>query len=153
VLAPLPHTYGIITRYMPSVAPAMNAARQQRGELHFAAINAVHVPVALATMALLPLLVVLGLRRRGYRDVALLAATVSLAILGNAVVCGALSNPHDRYGARLAWVPLVVASLALLRRQSVPADAHGRRASHRSRQAAARSANLIRFAQMRHPIW
>ena len=121
VLTPLDHTYGVIRRYMPTVAPAMDAARQQHGELHFAAINAVHVPIALATMALLPLLFVLGLRLPDYRDVGLLAATVSLAILGNAVACGTLSNPHDRYGARLAWVPPVVAALALLRRQSLAA--------------------------------
>jgi hypothetical protein len=123
VLTPLMHTEGIIRRYMPSVVPAMQAARQQHDELRFAAINAVHVPVALATMALLPLLFVLGLRVREYRDVGLLAATVSLAILANAVVCGTLSNPHDRYGARLAWVPLLVAALALLSRQSVAAKA------------------------------
>jgi hypothetical protein len=129
VLTPLQHTYGIIRRYMPTVAPAMDAARQQHGELHFAAINAVHVPVALATMALLPLLFILGLRRRDYRDIGLLAATVSLAILGNAVACGTLSNPHDRYGARLAWVPLVVAVLAVLRRQSVEAGASAKAAS------------------------
>jgi hypothetical protein len=122
VLTSLDHTYSIIRRYMPTAAPAMDAARQQHGELHFAAINAVHVPVALAAMALLPLLFVLGLRSRDYRDVGLLAATVSLAILANAVACGTLSNPHDRYGARLAWVPLVVAALALLRRPGVAAE-------------------------------
>ena len=52
---------------------------------------------------------------------------MSLAILGNAVACGALSNAHDRYGARLAWVPLFVSILVALRRQEVeaatPADA------------------------------
>jgi hypothetical protein len=74
-------------------------------------------------MALLPLLFALGLRRRDYFDIGLLAATVTLAILGNAVVCGTLSNPHDRYGARLAWVPLMVAALALLRRQGAAAAA------------------------------
>jgi hypothetical protein len=35
--------------------------------------------------------------------------TVALALLANAVICGVLSNPHDRYGARLAWLaPLAV---------------------------------------------
>jgi hypothetical protein len=116
VLTPLAHTYAIIDRYIPAVAPAMRAARQQHGELHFAAINAVHVPVALATMALLPLLFALGLRRRDYFDIGLLAATVALALLGT------LSNPHDRYGARLAWVPLMVAAIAVLRRQGVAAE-------------------------------
>ena len=126
VVNTLAHTYGIIDHYMPSVAPAMRAARQQHGELNFAAIDAVHVPVALATMALLPLLCALGLRRQDYRDIGLLAATVALAILGNAVVCGTLSNPHDRYGARLAWVPLMVATLVVLRRQGVAAQAQAR---------------------------
>ena len=121
VLTVIWHTYSIMERYTPSVVPAMRAARQQHGELHFEALNAVQVPLALGAMAALPVLAWLGLRRRAFVDLALLAATVSLAILGNAVVCGALSNAHDRYGARLAWVPLFVAILVALRRQEVAA--------------------------------
>ncbi len=121
VLTTIWHTYGIMERYTPSVVPAMRAARQQHGELHFAAINAVQVPIELGATLLLPMLVFIGMRRPAFADLGLLAATVSLAILGNAVICGALSNAHDRYGARLAWVPLLVSALALLRRQSVAA--------------------------------
>jgi hypothetical protein len=121
VLTTILHTYGIMERYTPSVVPDMRAARQQHGELHFEALNAVQVPLALGAMAALPLFVLLGLRRRVYVDLAFLAATVSLAILGNAVVCGALSNAHDRYGARLAWVPLLITVLVALRRQEVEA--------------------------------
>jgi hypothetical protein len=121
VLTTILHTYGIMERYTPSVVPDMRAARQQHGELHFEALNAVQVPLALGAMAALPLFVLLGLRRRVYVDLAFLAATVSLAILGNAVVCGALSNAHDRYGARLAWVPLLVSVMVALRRQEVEA--------------------------------
>jgi hypothetical protein len=121
VLTSILHTYGIMERYTPSVVPDMRAARQQHGELHFEALNAVQVPLALGAMAALPVFVWLGLRRRPYADLALLAATVTLAILGNAVACGALSNPHDRYGARLAWVPLLVSVLVALRRQEVEA--------------------------------
>jgi hypothetical protein len=121
VLTTIWHTYGIMERYTPSVVPAMRAARQQHGELHFEAINAVQVPIALVATLLLPMFVLIGLRRPAFADIGLLAATVSLAILGNAVICGALSNAHDRYGARLAWVPLLVSALALLRRQSVAA--------------------------------
>ncbi|HEU5275142.1 MAG TPA: hypothetical protein VFU97_15885 [Xanthobacteraceae bacterium] len=123
VLTTIWHTYGIIEHYTPTAVPAMRAARQQHGELHFATINAMQVPLALAAMALLPALIVLGLRRRSFADLGALAATVSLAILGNAFICGTLSNAHDRYGARLAWVPLLVAALALLRRQSLAASA------------------------------
>jgi hypothetical protein len=96
------HTYGIMQRYTPSVVPAMRAARQQYGELHFAAINRVHVPVALFTMAMLPVLVVLGSRRAALARLGLLTATLTAALLANAFICGALANPHDRYGARLA---------------------------------------------------
>jgi len=121
VLPTIWHTYGIIARYTPSVVPAMRAARQQHGELHFEALNAVQVPLALAAMLLMPMLALFGMRRPAFADLGALAATVALAILGNAVVCGTLSNAHDRYGARLAWVPPLVAALALLRRQSVAA--------------------------------
>ena len=47
----LPHTYGIIERYIPSQVAAMRAARQQHGQLDFTAINWIHVPVALAVDA------------------------------------------------------------------------------------------------------
>jgi hypothetical protein len=53
--------------------------------------------------------------RRRLDDLTLLAATVSLALLGNAVVCGVISGPHDRYGARLVWVATFTVLLALIR--------------------------------------
>jgi hypothetical protein len=122
VLNTIWHTYGIMERYMPAVVPAMRAARQQHDELRFEAINAVHVPVALATMALLPIFIALGARRRSFSDLGLLAMTALLAILANAVVCGVLSNAHDRYGSRLAWIPVLVTALVLLRQRSVVAS-------------------------------
>src|SRR5262249_11505814 len=44
-----------------------------------------------------------------------LAATVMVAILANAFVCGVLSGPHDRYGARIAWIATFTAAIAVLR--------------------------------------
>src|SRR5262245_24753169 len=59
--------------------------------------------------ALLPLLLLAGRRRRELAPLAALAATVLLALLINAFACGALSNPHNRYGARLIWLaPLII---------------------------------------------
>jgi hypothetical protein len=107
------HTYGIIERYLPSVLPRMRAARQQHGELSFRALNNVQVPVALISMFLLPVIVLAA--RGEYGDLKLLAATVTVALLANAVVCGALSSPHDRYGARLAWVATFAAALVPMR--------------------------------------
>ena len=109
------HSYGIIERYTPSVVPAMRAARQQHGEIDFSTINAVHVPVALAAMALLPVLLLLGLWSADFADLGRLAATIALALLANAAFCGVISNPHDRYGSRMVWIAAFAAALAAWR--------------------------------------
>jgi hypothetical protein len=38
-----------------------------------------------------------------------------VAVLANAFVCGVLSNPHDRYGARLIWLAVAAAAIAGVR--------------------------------------
>ena len=88
---------------IPGAVSAMRAARQQRGELDFSWINRLHVPVALLSTVLM-LAVLARFWRSPSDDVALLAASATVAVLANAFVCGALSGPHDRYGARIAWV-------------------------------------------------
>ena len=80
----------------------------------FVALNYIHQPVTLAAMALLPLLLLLAWRRGNMRDTDWLAATVIVALLANAFVTGVLSNPHDRYGARLAWTAPLVWSVLLV---------------------------------------
>ena len=115
VLDDLPHTYGIIERFVPGEVPAMRAARQQHGELRFDWLNLLHIPVALGSLLLL-LVVMARLRRNRSDAIALLAASVVTAILANAFVCGALSGPHDRYGARIAWVASFVVLMAIVRR-------------------------------------
>ena len=107
------HTYGIIKRFVPSVVPAMQAARQQKGELGFAAINRLHVPIAYLSMALLLVIVPLALRGAVSRELGLLATTAALALLANAAVCGVFANPHDRYGVRMVWIATFVVIVAL----------------------------------------
>ncbi len=104
------HTYGIVDRYTPAAGASMREARQQRGEIRFNRINALHVPIALGAMTLLPLLMAAGLKWPRFHQLSLLTSTIAIALLVNAFVCGALANPHDRYGARLTWL----APLALL---------------------------------------
>ena len=112
------HTHWIIETFAPHATPAMKAARQQRGELGFTAINRLHVPVAWGSMLLLLGVLALAARRREFAGVGELAAVVALAILANAAVCGALSNPNDRYGARMVWLAtLVVLLVPWMRRQ------------------------------------
>jgi hypothetical protein len=114
VLPIITHTYRIIERYTPQLAPAMHAARQQKGELSFTAINALHYPLALVAMALLPVLIWLAWRGALPASIGELAATVTLALLGNAFVCGALANPHNRYGARMVWLASLTVILAIV---------------------------------------
>jgi hypothetical protein len=110
------HTYGMIGRYAPQMEPAMNAAHQQNHDLNFTAMSRVHVPVAyLAMLLLLPIIM---LRNERIFHLQRLACTVALALMANAFVCGALSNPHDRYGARMAWLAVLVVLLAPWRADS-----------------------------------
>src|SRR5262249_1476285 len=95
-----------IAKYYPGDNAAFLAARQQAaadGALPLHPINYVLVPVILAgVVGLLGLALVA--RRRGDRTLATLAVLVFLAYVGNAFICGAVSNPADRYGNRIAWV-------------------------------------------------
>jgi hypothetical protein len=118
VLDSIWHTHGMIENFAPTMLPAMKAAHQQRGELDFTAINRLHVPAALVSMLLLLGMMALGTRQQRFADLGLLAASTTLAILANAFVTGALSGPHDRYGARVAWLAALVVTMAAWRAYS-----------------------------------
>jgi hypothetical protein len=111
----LPHTQGIIARYVPAQVRAMRAARQQRRGIDFTPVNWIHVPVALGSMLLTLAILASAAWRRKLDDVTLLATTVVLALLGNAAVCGVISGPHDRYGARMAWIATLTVLIAAIR--------------------------------------
>jgi hypothetical protein len=111
----IPHTYGIIERYLPGQLRPMRAARQQHWDIDFAAVNWLHIPVALVSMLAVIAMFATAVWRRRLDDLTLLAATVSLALLGNAFVCGVISGPHDRYGARMAWVATLVVLISVVR--------------------------------------
>jgi hypothetical protein len=111
----IPHTYGIIERYLPAQLGLMRAAHQQHWDINFKVINWIHVPVALASMLAMVAILAAGIVRRRLDDLTLLAATVSVALLGNAFVCGVISGPHDRYGARMVWIATFVALIAAFR--------------------------------------
>jgi hypothetical protein len=121
------HTHWIIETFAPRSLAAMKAARQQNDALSFTAINRLHLPVAWGSMVLLVGVLALAASRRGrYAAAGELAAVMALAILANAAVCGALSNPHDRYGARMVWLATLVVLLIpwLRRRESTSGPKH-----------------------------
>jgi peptidoglycan/LPS O-acetylase OafA/YrhL len=83
------------------------------------------VPVALISIVLVFGMLACAIGRRKRDDFTLLAATVSLALLGNAFVCGVISGPHDRYGSRLAWIATFVVLIATLRRLTCDDELRG----------------------------
>ena len=109
------HTYGIIDRFTPQLAPAMRAARQQHGEIGFTLINRVHYPLALFAMLLMPVFAFAAWRGQIAAELGELGATVTLALGANAFVCGALANPHDRYGARVVWLAGFTVAVVIVR--------------------------------------
>ncbi len=120
----IPHTYGIIEHYIPAQLAPMRAAHQQHWDINFRAINFIHVPVALGSMLSMIAIGAAAMRRRQLDDLTLLAATVGLALLGNAFVCGVISGPHDRYGARMVWIATLVVLIAAFRHFADRSDAN-----------------------------
>jgi hypothetical protein len=101
-------------RMIPEQLPAYLKARQQHGLIRFKVLNLIHVPVgAMSVLGLLLLLQHAGLRRAW--DRASLPALVLLGLVGNAIICGTFSNPHDRYQSRVIWLPALVLLLAVAR--------------------------------------
>jgi hypothetical protein len=101
---------------MPEQLKLMNAAHQQTGFLTFGPINLIHVPIALISTALVFAMLIAAAVRRRIDDVTLLTATVCLALLGNAAICGIISGPHDRYGSRLVWIATCAVTIAAMKR-------------------------------------
>jgi hypothetical protein len=108
--------YEAIARLYPESNIAVNTSRQRFNLIGRTTenLNRFHVPLTLGSMALLPLLLLLAWRRGNLRDTDKLAAALILALLANAFVTGVLSNPHHRYGARIAWIAPFVWSLVLV---------------------------------------
>jgi hypothetical protein len=110
------HTYGIFRIYLRDQLKVMEAARQQTHMLTFGPFNLIHVPVALISTLLVFVMLIAAAFRRRIDDVTILTATVCLALLGNAAICGIVSGPHDRYGSRLVWITTLVVMIAVMKR-------------------------------------
>lgn len=100
-----------LRKYYPRDRAGFDSSRQVAG-IDFAALNAVQVPLAAAATLLLLLAVVMAWRQRDLRAAGF-TATIALSLLGNAVICGALSNPADRYQNRLIWLSFVGVAVAV----------------------------------------
>jgi hypothetical protein len=109
-------TRGVFSILPPPVTRQFNEARQQQEDITqplFDALNLVHVPVAQLSMLGLLLVIGWGLHARRH-DLAGVAVFTLLALLGNAFICGALSNPHDRYQSRLVWLATLIVAMTMV---------------------------------------
>jgi hypothetical protein len=87
----------------PRQLQAYLAARQQRGQLHFAMLNRVHVPVGFVSLLGLAGMISYAAWRRE-TNATIFLTFILAALAGNALICGAISTPHDRYQSRLIWL-------------------------------------------------
>ncbi|HEY8612935.1 MAG TPA: hypothetical protein VIL69_16820, partial [Roseomonas sp.] len=130
---------GRLQAFGPEEAARLQAGAQWRGMMPALAAPLLWVqgPVLVLCAVALALLGWLGRRERAVLGLAL---GIGVGLLANAFATGALSGPHDRYGARVAWLVLAGAFVLGVRRMAAggsaihsPAAHCGRMTSHEIR--------------------
>jgi hypothetical protein len=114
--------HAIITlfQWFPSEANAFATSKQQRDDIDFSLLNAIQ---AVATPMFFAFLIYRNRKSKISLDEKMLSAGAILffAVVGNALLCGCLSNPLDRYQARIIWiVPLI--ALSLIAKSFIPRE-------------------------------
>jgi hypothetical protein len=103
-----------LSKDAPGELPAYLKARQQRQRIRFEELNMLHVTVGMLSLLGLVLLLNHALLHRRW-DGTLLPGLVLAGLVGNAIICGTFSNPHDRYQSRAIWLPALVLLLARIK--------------------------------------
>jgi len=128
-MTPMQHFIGHAIRdYYPREMTAFSNARQQ-ADIDFSAANSVQVPAEIASFILLFPLIWFAWRQRDRLSLTV-ASLVLLALLGNAFVCGALSNPNDRYQNRIVWVAILTLGVGGLRLKEASGDGSANRSRY-----------------------
>jgi hypothetical protein len=92
--------------FLPRQMKSYSTARQQRETFSFVLLNVVHVGLAAFAMLGLAFFAWRTARQGNWKDMTL-PAFILLALAANALVCGAVSGPHDRYQGRLVWIAVL----------------------------------------------
>jgi hypothetical protein len=117
------HNAVVVEIMLPWEAAAYHGALQQQRLLRFFdELNWVQVPIALAACLGLAWLAVRNWRRD--KPLAAFCFMLLAGLLANALACGVLSNPQDRYQNRVVWIAVLAvaavagpSAIASLRRQ------------------------------------
>src|SRR5215469_484017 len=102
----------VFAQLIPRQLPAYLAARQQGGTITFRLIKPIDTALGFLALAGVIALIVWAIRARRISDVSL-PVFVLAALIGNAIICGTLSGPHDRYQSRLIWLASFTVMLSL----------------------------------------
>ncbi len=106
------HTEERLGVYLPESFDTYSAAPQRQGAIGFDTLNLLHEPAAYV-LVLASLALGLWATVTGRGTMAWFLAFVWLALLGNAFICGVLSNPHDRYQSRMIVLAVLGTAAAL----------------------------------------
>ena len=111
----LASTVGLLLRtYFPAAEQARFArSRQVAGHLPALAAPLAGLRTLLLAVGALGSIALAGLAWRQSAPLARFSLLVGGGVLANAFATGALSGPHDRYGARIAWLLLLPPCYAL----------------------------------------
>jgi hypothetical protein len=98
--------------FPPREQAAYASARQQAGTLSVPSLlSNIHIITALIGVAGCAILLPVAIRRRAVCAGFLLAVLLALPV--SAAITGGLSAPHDRYQARIMWLPPFIAAVSL----------------------------------------
>jgi hypothetical protein len=117
-LRPWRHTAGATIRrdFPAQTVEAFDHSRQARGRPVLPVwLRGLNTILEALGSAVAILVIVTARLRRWDQPLALpwLAVMALLALLGNALLTGSLSGPHDRYQSRVMWLPVLVMVLAI----------------------------------------
>jgi hypothetical protein len=106
------HTRAMLVRYAPALIRGFDTAWQQTDDIDVSEWSDwVVVPLSVTASLALPVFAFL-IWRAGPCRAAMLPAMLSIALVGNAAICGVIAGPNDRYQARLAWLAPLAIGLA-----------------------------------------
>jgi len=112
--------------FPPHVLSGIEASRIWQTPQLLTWLSDIHGAIALVSLiALIPLAIAI-IRRPRMRDHALLPAgfLILAGLLSNAIICGVLASPYDRFGARTIWLlPWLAAMSWAISRQKPEKDA------------------------------
>lgn len=112
-------TNSLTQYFLPGETERFRASRQAHGGLRVWAdsLNPAH-----AVLLVLGTLATIAIATRWRSPLGSFAALILVALLANAFATGALSGPHDRYQARIAWLVLLPPLLMPFRRKGEEGD-------------------------------